>query len=99
MKKSKKIAAATPASKVSSKRKLVNNLLFNKLGFLEESSKFKAYGRILNVKDGIASIKGLREIVSGELLYLPKSKFYALALNLNAETVDAVILGDERFVK
>jgi F-type H+-transporting ATPase subunit alpha len=92
-------------SMVNSKSKLsmrnVPNILSEKLGFLKDNnnSAFKAFGRVLNVKDGIASIKGLREAVSGELLYLPKSKVYALALNLNIDTVDAVIMGDEKLVK
>lgn len=84
---------------ITAEEKFLGDLVIKKLGMLSGALKFKTIGRVLNVKDGIASIKGLKEAVSGELLFLPKSKIHALALNLNTETVDAVILGDERFVK
>jgi F-type H+/Na+-transporting ATPase subunit alpha len=91
------VPAPVTSQRVSGKS--LSNTLFKKLGVLSGSTKFKTFGRVLNVKDGIASIKGLKEVVSGELLFLPKSKVYALALNLNTDTVDAVIMGDEKFVK
>jgi F-type H+-transporting ATPase subunit alpha len=51
-------------------------------------------GTIIEVHDGIARIYGLSDAMSGELLEFPGS-VYGLALNLEEETVGAVILGNE----
>lgn len=90
-KRSKPMSSIPPMSPVSGN-------LFKKLDLLELNNSFKTVGNVLNVKDGIASINGLKDVVSGELLYLPKSNLYALALNLNIDTVDAVLFGDEKNV-
>jgi F-type H+-transporting ATPase subunit alpha len=51
-------------------------------------------GTIIEVHDGIARIYGLSDAMSGELLEFPGS-VYGLALNLEEETVGAVILGND----
>src|SRR5579872_4442972 len=51
-------------------------------------------GTIIEVHDGIARIYGLAGAMAGELLEFPGS-IYGLALNLEEETVGAVILGNE----
>jgi F-type H+/Na+-transporting ATPase subunit alpha len=51
-------------------------------------------GTIIEVHDGIARIYGLSDAMAGELLEFPGSVF-GLALNLEEETVGAVILGNE----
>jgi F-type H+-transporting ATPase subunit alpha len=51
-------------------------------------------GTVIEVHDGIARIYGLSGAMAGELLEFPNSVF-GLALNLEEETVGAVILGNE----
>jgi F-type H+-transporting ATPase subunit alpha len=51
-------------------------------------------GSVIEVHDGIARIYGLSGAMAGELLEFPNSIF-GLALNLEEETVGAVILGSE----
>ncbi len=51
-------------------------------------------GTIIEVHDGIARIYGLSSAMAGELLEFP-GPVYGLALNLEEETVGAVILGNE----
>jgi F-type H+-transporting ATPase subunit alpha len=51
-------------------------------------------GTVIEVHDGIARIYGLSGAMAGELLEFPNS-VYGLALNLEEETVGAVILGNE----
>ena len=50
-------------------------------------------GTILEVGDGIARISGLAGVMANELLEFPGG-VYGLALNLDADNVGAVILGD-----
>ncbi len=55
-------------------------------------------GMILEVKDGIARIYGLRRALAGEMLEVTSSdtgnRIVALALNLEEDNIGAVILGD-----
>ena len=55
-------------------------------------------GKIFNVGDNIASIYGLDDVMAGELLEFP-GDVYGMALNLEKETVGAVLLGDEEGIK
>ena len=55
-------------------------------------------GKIFNVGDNIASIYGLDDVMAGELLEFP-GEVYGMALNLEKETVGAVLLGDEEGIK
>lgn len=55
-------------------------------------------GKIFNVGDNIASIYGLDDVMAGELLEFP-GNIYGMALNLEKETVGAVLLGDEEGIK
>ena len=55
-------------------------------------------GTVLEVKDGIARIYGLRKAMSGEMLEITSSetgnKVTALTLNLEEDNIGSVILGD-----
>ena len=55
-------------------------------------------GTVLEVKDGIARIYGLRKAMAGEMLEITASetgeKIVALALNLEEDNIGAVVLGD-----
>jgi F-type H+-transporting ATPase subunit alpha len=50
-------------------------------------------GTIVSLKDGIATIYGLSNILLGEMLQFD-TKTYGIALNLERDTVGSVILGD-----
>lgn len=50
-------------------------------------------GIIAEVGDGIALIEGMKTATAGEILQFP-GEVYGLALNLNRETVGAIVLGD-----
>src|SRR3990167_10121113 len=51
------------------------------------------YGKVTELRDGIARISGLRGCMSQELLEF-ENGIKALALNLEEEAIGAVILGD-----
>jgi F-type H+-transporting ATPase subunit alpha len=55
-------------------------------------------GTVIEVGDGIARIYGLAGAMASELLEFPNG-VYGLALNLEEETVGAVLLGEDRLVQ
>ena len=55
-------------------------------------------GVVILVGDGIARVSGLDKCMAGELLELPNGS-YALAQNLEEDTVSAVILGTDNGIK
>ena len=50
-------------------------------------------GVIISVSDGILRIGGLSDVMQGEMLELPGGSF-ALALNLERDSVGAVVMGE-----
>ena len=58
----------------------------------------RSVGTVVEVGDGIARIYGLQGALSSELLEFPNG-IKGMALNLEEETVGAVILGDYTAVK
>lgn len=55
-------------------------------------------GTVLEVGDGIARIYGLRNVMMGELMLFPHG-IYGLALNLEADNIGCVLLGEETLIK
>ena len=55
-------------------------------------------GTVVSVGDGIARIYGLEKAMAGELLELPRG-VYGIALNLEEESVGAVLLGETSRIK
>ncbi len=51
-------------------------------------------GTIEEVGDGIARVRGLQNVMAGELVEFPKNGSMGLALNLEAEHIGIVILGE-----
>jgi F-type H+-transporting ATPase subunit alpha len=55
-------------------------------------------GTVIEVGDGIATIYGLREVMAGEMLIFP-GDIYGMVLNLDTETVGAVLFGPDESIK
>ena len=55
-------------------------------------------GSVLKVGDGIATVYGLENVMSSELLEFP-GEVYGMALNLEEDVVGAVIFGDDSGIK
>lgn len=55
-------------------------------------------GSVLSVGDGVARIYGLDNVMSGELVEFP-GDIFGMALNLEANSVGAVIFGDDYHIK
>src|SRR5580704_18822088 len=62
----------------------------------KESPEWAEIGRVIEVGDGIVKILGLRNAVSQEILTIEtkRGERSALALNLEEESVGALVLGD-----
>ncbi|MBI3616359.1 MAG: F0F1 ATP synthase subunit alpha [Candidatus Omnitrophica bacterium] len=76
----------------------VTSILQQELEGYKSKLKLEGIGTILQVGDGIARIYGLDDCMAGELLEFPGG-IMGLALNLEAASVGAVILGSDRGLK
>lgn len=71
----------------------ISELIKNKIEQFQVKSEARNEGTIVSLKDGIARIHGLADVMQGEMIELPGGIF-ALALNLETDSVGAVILGN-----
>ena len=76
----------------------VTSILQQELEAYKTKLKLEGVGTILQVGDGIARIYGLDDCMAGEMLEFPNG-ITGLALNLEAGSVGAVILGSDRGLK
>ena len=76
----------------------VTSILQQELEAYKNKLKLEGVGTILQVGDGIARIYGLQDCMAGELLEFPGGVM-GLALNLEASSVGAVILGSDLGLK
>src|SRR5437588_4135255 len=64
----------------------------------DETTETRSVGTVVEVGDGIAQIYGLSDALAQEMLEFPGGVM-GMALNLEEETVGAVILGDASDIK
>jgi len=74
------------------------SIIKNTIEHFDTTSESRSVGTVVDVGDGIAHIYGLSGALSSELLEFPGGVM-GLALNLEEETVGAVILGDATGIK
>ncbi len=71
----------------------ISELLKSRIEGLGTSADVRTQGTVVSVTDGITRIHGLSDVMQGEMLEFPNNVF-GLALNLERDSVGAVILGD-----
>ena len=71
----------------------ISSLIRKQLAQLGDSLAPSNQGTIVSIADGIVRIEGLGEVVYGEMIALENGEF-ALALNLERDSVGAVVLGE-----
>lgn len=76
----------------------ISSIIKNQIKNYENKIKLTDTGSVLSVGDGIASVYGLENAMSGELLEF-HGNIFGMALNLEEEVVGAVILGDDTDIK
>lgn len=75
------------------KSNLLQNQNINEL-FLQYLKNDSNIGVIKSIVDGVVIIEGLSNVKAGEMLQF-SNDIQGMALNLNSETVSAVLFGDE----
>jgi F-type H+/Na+-transporting ATPase subunit alpha len=76
----------------------ITNVIKRQLESFEGKLELSEVGYVLQAGDGIARVYGLKQALSGELLEFPNG-VYGMAMNLEANSVGVVLMGDERLVK
>lgn len=71
----------------------ISDLLKKRIEGLGVSADLRTQGTVVSVTDGICRVHGLSDVMQGEMLEFPNST-YGLALNLERDSVGAVILGE-----
>ncbi len=71
----------------------ISELIKNKIEKFDLSSEAHNEGTVVSVTDGIVRVHGLADVMSYEMLEFPGG-VYGLALNLERDSVGAVVLGD-----
>ena len=70
----------------------ISELIKNRIQNMDAAVQMRTQGTVVSVTDGICRIHGLSDVMQGEMLEFPKNTF-GLALNLERDSVGAVILG------
>ena len=71
----------------------ISDLLKKRIEDLGVSADLRTQGTVISVTDGIVRIHGLFDVMQGEMLEFPGNT-YGLAMNLERDSVGAVILGE-----
>ncbi|MFK7859151.1 MAG: F0F1 ATP synthase subunit alpha [Granulosicoccus sp.] len=70
----------------------ISDLIREKIGGTDTSANVRTEGTIVSLNDGIVKIHGLDDALSGEMIAFDDG-LYGLALNLERDSVGAVVLG------
>jgi len=71
----------------------ISDLIKSRIESFDVTTEAKTEGTIVSLTDGIVLIHGLTDVMSGEMIEFPGDT-YGLALNLEQDSVGAVVLGD-----
>jgi len=71
----------------------ISELIKQRISGFSAEVEARTEGTVVSLSDGIVRIHGLADVMSGEMLEFPKDTF-GMALNLERDSVGAVILGD-----
>src|SRR6476659_8789235 len=75
----------------------ISELIKSRIQNLDAGAQMRTQGTVVSVTDGICRIHGLSDVMQGEMLEFPKNTF-GLALNLERDSVGAVILGEYQHI-
>lgn len=70
----------------------ISDLIKQRIEQFEVVSEARNEGTIVAVSDGIIRVHGLADVMQGEMIELPGNR-YAIALNLERDSVGAVVMG------
>ncbi|WP_410499906.1 F0F1 ATP synthase subunit alpha [Chitinibacter sp. S2-10] len=75
----------------------ISELIKARIQNLPQGAQASTTGTVVSVTDGIVRVHGLSEVMQGEMLEFPGNT-YGLALNLERDSVGAVIMGDYKHI-
>src|SRR3954454_23094354 len=75
----------------------ISELIKSRIQSLDAGAQMRTQGTVVSVTDGICRIHGLSDVMQGEMLEFPQET-YGLALNLERDSVGAVILGEYQHI-
>ena len=70
----------------------ISELIKKRIAQFNVASEAQSTGTIVSVSDGIIRVHGLADVMQGEMIELPGGR-YAIALNLERDSVGAVVMG------
>jgi F-type H+-transporting ATPase subunit alpha len=76
----------------------ISDLIKQRIERFQSAAEARNTGTVVSVTDGICRIHGLADVRYGEMIEFPGSLF-GLALNLEQDSVGAVVLGDYKTIK
>src|SRR6056297_42170 len=76
----------------------ISDLIRKRVEQFEVSSQARTEGTVVSVSDGICRLHGLADVMQGEMIEFP-GETYGLALNLERDSVGAVVMGDYQHIK
>ncbi len=71
----------------------ISDVIRQRIENFEVVAGARSEGTVMSVSDGIVQIAGLRDVMQGEMIAFP-GNIYGLALNLERDTVGAIVFGD-----
>ncbi|WP_067867939.1 F0F1 ATP synthase subunit alpha [Neptuniibacter marinus] len=71
----------------------ISEILKKRIENIDVTSEARNEGTVVSVSDGIITIHGLADVMYGEMIEFPGG-IYGMALNLERDSVGAVVLGD-----
>ncbi len=75
----------------------ISDLIKSRIESFDATTEATTEGTVVSLRDGIALIHGLSDVMSGEMLEFPGNT-YGMALNLERDSVGAVVLGDYKHI-
>ena len=76
----------------------ISAIIKEKIKEFDKGVEVKEMGSVIQVGDGIAKVYGLDGAMAGEMLEFP-GNLYGIALNLEEDSVGAVLMGDDTGIK
>ncbi len=76
----------------------ISSIIKQKIKEFDKQIEVKEMGTVIQVGDGIAKLYGLDGVMAGEMLEFP-GNLYGIALNLEEDSVGAVLMGDDTGIK
>lgn len=73
----------------------ITEIISSRIKDFDSKAEMQSVGTVVGLADGIVTIHGMEDVLAGEMIEFPDGT-YGMALNLERDTVGAVVLGDDQ---